>query len=137
MTKKLLYYNILPVLAIHLILLPLWFIHTPFFEYNVSLGEMLINLVVVPLYLIILNFRYAVQEGKRNFFPYMATAWGVTLASNAFSYLNWGLATGRFFSEGGTFDLFQLIYTINFVTILILGFVVQLALGYLDRRTRV
>lgn len=126
MDRKIIWYNIVPIVFIHLLFLPLWFIRSSFLMYNLSMWEIGFNLGVLPIYLIIVNTRYAAREGHSKFIPYIALMWATALIGNALAYLNWGISSGHLFSpDVGTMDLFRMLIGVNLVSILVLGFISQ------------
>lgn len=136
MERKIIWYNIVPIVAIHLLFLPLWFIKSSFLMYNVSLWEIVFNLGVLPIYLIIINFRHATRGEESNFIPYIALMWASALLGNALAYFNWGIAMGNpFRPDVGTVDLFRMLIEVNLVSILVLGLICQAVLYWHFRRT--
>ena len=136
MDRKVIWYNIVPVVAIHVLFLPLWFVRSAYFAYNVSLWETTFNLAVLPIYLIIFNLRHAAQvEGFGSFLPYIPLMWASALLGNALAYLNWGLSVGNLFRpEAGTSDLFTMLVGVNLLTILVLGLIAHVVLQWRYRR---
>lgn len=135
MSRKLMVYNFAPAIIVNLLFLPFWFVKDPFFSYNISILQTLFNAAILPLYLIILNFRHAVRGGERNFLSYIGIMWSVILVANVLSYFNWGVATDQLLRpEFGTIYLYEWLLIISFGTILVLALIGQFAMHYTRRR---
>lgn len=138
MERKLLMYNYGPAIIVNLLFLPLWFIPSPFFTYNVSMFQTIFNVALLPIYLVILNFRFALRGDRENLFSFIGTMWLVIFVANLLSYLNWGLATGQLFvPEYGTLYLYEWLLITSFSAVLVLTAIGQFALNYMRKRTLV
>lgn len=132
--RKLLIYNFAPAIIGNLLFLPFWFIPSSFLAYNISMLQTLFNVAVLPIYLVILNFRAARREGDHRFLPYIGTMWSAILVANVISYFNWGVATDQLWMpEFGTIYLYEWLLIISFGAVLVLTLIGQLALNFTQR----
>lgn len=87
-------YYLIPII-IHLLFLPFWFLGTN--SSMVSLVELVIGTLVIPIYLIIISVKFAdkISTGK---FIVLLSMIGITVLGHFIQYFNWGISTGNFFS---------------------------------------
>ena len=83
-------YYLIPI-VIHLLFFPLWMIET---NGNISLIEILVGTIAIPVYLIILSGR-VLKNYNIGFFLILLIMLVVTLVGIAISYFNWGIVTGN------------------------------------------
>lgn len=89
------FYYLIPI-VIHLMFLPFWFL--PQKGATVTLLEMVMGTIVIPVYLIIINFKFADKINMGKFTILLLLMIGITVAGHLIGYFNWGISTGNLFS---------------------------------------
>ena len=84
-------YYLIPI-AVHLLFLLPWFLIN---NWMVSLIEIFIGTVVIPIYLITISNKLLDNFGTREFFVKLVIMLGITILGIVISYFNWGITTGN------------------------------------------
>lgn len=120
--------NFIPILLIHLILLPFWLIGNIELTTHITIMEMIIDIIVVPIYLIVVNLRYSLKTEKTlilNNFIFMVIG---AFLSCGLHYLNWGVSTNLLLlnPDGETIYFFKLFLVLNLCFLLIGSIIIQI-----------
>ena len=132
--KRLILFNFIPVLIIHLCFLPFWFSKNVSFITNIASTEIIFDFVIIPLYLLIFNAIYSIRYKKFNFIFNIILMLIAVFLGNCLHYLNWGISTGMLFvPDGETIYLVESTIKVNFISIFILGIIWQGFLLLIDK----
>lgn len=124
--------NFVPIIVI-LLLLPLWLLQYKFKVIDTGTGitslSIIIEVVVVPMYLLIVNFLHSKKNEKYNFVPNILLMLFVLLCNNAMNYLNWGLSTGLILrTDSETIMIINTIVILNIIIVVVGGIILQMLL---------
>ncbi len=92
MSFKIWLYNLIPII-VHISLLPFWFL-----EKNAGITgliELAIGVLVIPIYLVIINFKFFDKISAGKFVILLLLMIGINVIGHLISYFNWGLSTGN------------------------------------------
>lgn len=84
-------YYLIPV-VIHLLFLPFLFLER---NGEISLIEIFVGTIVVPIYLVIVSYKLLDHFSMSKFFPMLLIILVVTILGIVISYFNWGITTGN------------------------------------------
>lgn len=134
--NNLFFINFVPVIFINIIFLILWYIRTKIDPILVGafvpLTEMFFNIILVPLYLIYFNYRYALRNKKNSFILNLFLMLVSILINNAFSYMNWGISSGLLLNpDYVTVAINYGVNLLNCTTILSAGILLHINFRYL------
>ena len=79
-------------IVVHLIFLPFLFLER---NGEISLIEIFVGTIVVPIYLVIVSYKFLDDFSMSKFFSILLIIIVVTLLGIAISYFNWGITTGN------------------------------------------
>lgn len=109
--------NCLPIF-IHLLLLPFWY-----FEKNpgtVSLIEIVLGSLIIPLYLIIMNSKFINKINMQKFIIILLLMMFISIIGNLIAYFNWGIVTGNLFHpDSETVHIIKLQMLVSIIVIFI------------------
>ena len=125
---RLLGLNFIPIFMLHLLFLALWItVRSTRIGTDVPILEMITDLFIVPVYLIVINYRY--NKKKKSYF-FVLNFFIMIISSilgNAMSYFNWGVTTGLLKNpDAETLLIVNTIVTLNIITVFIACLIIQL-----------
>lgn len=85
-------YYVIPII-VHIFCLPFWFIEKN--PGNTAIFEMILGMLIIPMYLIIISFKYITIFNLGNFFKMLFLMIGIVVLGNLIFYFNWGISTGK------------------------------------------
>ena len=128
-SRNLVYLNLIPVVIIHLLILPFWFMGDTIFKTNVTGIETVVDLIILPLLLFIINIIYTIRNKRYLFIMQIVLMVIGAFIGNYMHYFKWGVASGQLFSPDiKTVELLWLFTKINTVSIVVIGLLVQIVL---------
>ena len=110
-------YYLIPI-AIHLLFLPFWFLDK---NGIVSLIEMFVCTIAIPIYLVIVSYKFLDDFSTSKFFLMSLSMLVVTLLGIVISYFNWGISTANLLTPDSETILIMQIQMIISSTIVIVG----------------
>lgn len=113
-------YYLVPI-AIHLLFLPFWFLDR---NGTLSLVEMFIGTIVIPIYLIVVGYKSPGDINTSRFWLILIVILVVTLLGIAISYFNWGISTGNLLKPDSETVLIMQIQIIVSSAIVIVGWAI-------------
>jgi len=131
--KRLILFNIIPIIIGHICFLPFWFSKNIAFRTKLTSIEM-VFIALSILYLVIINSIYSIKDRQYNFLSNFVLMIATFLLGNLLYYFNWGIATGNLFSpDGETIYLFNLTTKVGFISLLVFGIIWQVLLIFIKR----
>lgn len=127
--------NFIPVILLHLIFSVLWIFTNKNNDItgttNVTMLETISDLVIVPVYLLIVNFRLCLKLKKYSFLLNFVLMEISAFLGNIMHYFNWGLTTGLLKNpDPETISIFKAITSFDLIAILIVSIVMQIVLVF-------
>lgn len=83
---------VIPII-VHILCLPFWF--TEKNPGNMAIFEMILGIFIVPVYLILISFKYVTTFSLRKFLELFFLMIGISILGNLIFYFNWGISTGK------------------------------------------
>lgn len=80
-------------IIVHILCLPFWF--TEKNPGNVAIFEMILEIFIVPVYLILISSKYVTTFSLRKFLELFFLMIGISVLGNLIFYFNWGISTGK------------------------------------------
>lgn len=113
-------YYLIPI-VIHLLFLPFWFLDK---NGTLSLAEMFICTVAIPIYLIIVSGKFLGDFSTCRFLLMLLVMLAVTLFGIAMFYFNWGISTANLFTPDSETVLIMQMQIIVSSAIVIVGWAI-------------
>ena len=115
---------LIPVI-VHLMFLPFWLLDIPSASSaGVSLIELLLGTLVIPIYLIIISYKYLNKVSIGKFLYFLLLMISLTLLGHIISYFNWGISTGNLWNpDSETVHIIMMQITTSLI-IIILGWII-------------
>ena len=123
MRKNYILLYLIPVI-VYLMFLPFWLLDLPSVSSaGVSLIELLLGTLVIPIYLIIISYKYLnkVSIGKIIYFLLLIIS--LTLLGHIISYFNWGISTRNLWNPDSETVHIIMLQIMTSLIIIILGWI--------------
>ena len=91
--KNIVFLNLIPIF-INLLFMPFWFINNISLSTSLTLIELIMCLLLIPIYLILNNLFYSIKKNKKMFLDKVLLMLLSAECCTMIHYLNWGLSTG-------------------------------------------
>lgn len=113
--------NIIPGMIIHLVLIPIWVFFPDSIDWVVSLIGLIFNVIILPIFLLIVNFFYNLKNNRYGFFVNILAMLLSMILWNFLNYINWGLSNNKFIifnPDDETIIILKSVILLNLLTIL-------------------
>lgn len=113
--------NIIPGMIIHLVLIPIWVFFPDSIDWVVSLIGLVFNVIILPIFLLIVNFFYNLKNNRYGFFVNILAMLLSMILWNFLNYINWGLSNNKFIifnPDDETIIILKSVILLNLLTIL-------------------
>lgn len=114
-------YYLIPI-AVHILFLPFWFMGKG--TGNTALIELVVGALIIPIYLIIISFKFVDKISMGRFVTVLLLMIGITVIGNLISYCNWGISTGKLLTPDSETVLIAKMQIIISIIVVSIGWII-------------